>query len=446
MLPRSVPVHAGMDMSQRPNRTTPAAPPLAPEQMRTLALTSLGGALELFDFVIFVYFVPTLAQVFFPPALPPWLAELQTFTVFAVGYFARPVGGVLIAHFGDRIGRKRTFNFTLTLMALATLAMACLPTYADWGLAAPLLLSLLRLVQGIAVGGEVSGGYLFGAEHVADARRGSAMGIIACGMTFGVLLGVLVAMLIHMMVPEADILDVGWRIAFAIGGGLGLACVLLRKSLDETPVFRALKAEDRLARDLPIRTVMRHHGRDVVVSVLAFWPFIAHFAVLSLMGPTLLQTLYRTPPVTALFAGCLATAGLIMAAPISGLMFDRLGQARALGLVAAVALMCDLACFLLAPGHPELRAPLMGLAGFGGGLFGAASVIMIRSFPPPVAYSGVSLSLNLVSGIVAGLTPMGISAALPVLPSAPLWYLAAACAAAFSLAWWLRARERAART
>ncbi len=423
--------------------TAPAAPPLTGGQVRTLALTSLGGALELFDFVIFVYFVPTLAQVFFPPALPGWLAELQTFTVFAVGYFARPVGGVLVAHFGDRIGRKRTFNFTLTLMALATLAMGFLPTYTDWGLAAPLLLSLLRLVQGIAVGGEVSGGYLFGAEHVADARRGSAMGFIACGMTFGVLLGVLVAMLIHMMVPEADILGFGWRIAFAIGGGLGLACVFLRKSLDETPVFRALKAEDRLARDLPIRTVMRHHGRGVVVSVLAFWPFIAHFAVLSLMGPTLLQTLYHTPPVTALFAGCLATAGLIMAAPISGLMFDRLGQAHALALVAPLAFMCDLACFLLAPGHPDLRVPLMGLAGFGGGLFGAASVIMIRSFPPPVAYSGVSLSLNLVSGIIAGVTPMVISAALPVLPSAPLWYLAAACAAASGLARWLRGRVSA---
>lgn len=431
-----------MDLSQPRAGRPPAAPRLTLGQMRTLALTSLGGALELFDFVLFVYFVPTLAQVFFPATLPSWLAELQTFTVFAVGYFARPVGGVLIAHFGDRIGRKRTFNFTLTLMALATLGMAVLPSYEQWGLAAPVLLSALRLVQGMAVGGEVAGGYLFGAEHMPDARRGTAMGLVASGMTVGVVLGVLLAMLLHMVFTEAEILAFAWRFAFAIGGGLGLVSLLLRKSLEETPVFRALREQDRLVQGLPIRTVLRDHGRDVGVAILAYWPFIAHFVVLSLMGPTLLQSLYHMPPVNALLAGCLATGGLMAGAPVSGYLFDRLGQGRALALVAPVVLACDLIYFLIVPDHPALRVPLMLLAGFGGGLLAAGSVIVVRRFPPHVAYSGVSLSLNLVSGLIAGLTPMLISALLPWAPSAPFWYLAAACIVAAVLGFALKGQDR----
>lgn len=418
-----------------------ALPVLGWDQLRTLGLTSLGGGLELFDFVLFVYFVPTIAVVFFPPGLPTWLAELQTFTVFAVGYFARPVGGVLIAHFGDRIGRKRTFNFTLSLMAVATFGMAILPAYAQWGPLAPLLLCLLRITQGFAVGGEVAGGYLFGAEHVPDARRGTAIGFIVCGITLGPVVGVLLAMLIHLVFSQQEIIDFAWRLPFALGGALGLVSVLMRKSLDETPVFQKLREQDQLAGDLPIREVLRRHGGAVLLSVLTFWPFIGHFVVLSLMGPTLLQSLYHMPPVPALLAGCLATVGLILTAPLSGQLFDRLGQARALTLVAPLALLADLACFLIGPQEPALRLPLLLLAGLGGGLFGACAVIMIRSFPPRVAYSGVALSFNIVSGILAGLSPMLIYGALPWLPSAPLWYLSLICTIAFGAGLFLLSRR-----
>lgn len=411
----------------------PAASPtrdtgsLTPAQMRILALTSLGGALELFDFVIFVYFVPSLAAAFFPPGIPHWLAELQTFVVFAVGYFARPFGGVVVAHFGDRIGRKRTFGFTVTLMAGATLGMSVLPPYADIGIAAPLLLSLLRIVQGIAVGGEVAGGYLFGAEHVADSRRGRACGFVAAGMTSGVLLGVGVATLIHHMLGAADILAWGWRLAFALGGGLGLLTLVLRRELHETPVFRALEESGRISARLPLGEVLRAHRRAILLSVGAFWSFIAHFVVLCLMGPTLLQSLYHLSAVDALGAGCFATATFVLCAPLSGHLFDRMGPGPALVLLCLLALMGDALFLLGARGAPDLVVPLFMLAGAGGGLLGGASVVMIRAFPPAIAYTGVSLSLNIVSGILAGLTPVLIAGLLPWLPSAPLWYLAAAC-------------------
>ncbi|MEP6511899.1 MAG: MFS transporter, partial [Dokdonella sp.] len=145
-----------------------AAPdrPLTRSDARTLVLAALGGALEFYDFVIFVFFTSVIAQLFFPPDTPDWLRQLQAFGLFAAGYLARPLGGILMAHFGDRSGRKRMFTLSVLLMAIPTLLIGVLPTYASIGYAAPLALLVLRILQGAAVGGEVPGAWTFVAEHV----------------------------------------------------------------------------------------------------------------------------------------------------------------------------------------------------------------------------------------------------------------------------------------
>ena len=137
---------------------------------RTLLLASIGGALEFYDFIIFVFFTSVIAKIFFPPTLPDWIRELQTFGIFAAGYFARPIGGIILAHFGDTRGRKRTFTASVFFMAVPTLAIGLLPTYASAGIAAPLLLLLLRMIQGAALGGEVPGAWVFVAEHADDKK------------------------------------------------------------------------------------------------------------------------------------------------------------------------------------------------------------------------------------------------------------------------------------
>lgn len=126
------------------------APPLSRKDTRTLLLSALGGALEFYDFVIFVFLTETLRKLFFPVGTPEWLGTLQVYGIFAAGYLVRPIGGVIMAHFGDRSGRKRMFTLSVFLMALPTLFIGLLPTYAQIGLAAPLLLLFLRIVQGIA--------------------------------------------------------------------------------------------------------------------------------------------------------------------------------------------------------------------------------------------------------------------------------------------------------
>ncbi|MEN3812626.1 MFS transporter [Chromobacterium piscinae] len=148
--------------------------PLNRQDCKTLFLAALGGALEFYDFIIFVFFAVVLGKLFFPPSMPDWLSQLQTFGIFAAGYLARPLGGIVMAHFGDLMGRKRMFTLSIVLMALPTLAMGMLPTYHEIGMAAPLLLLAMRILQGAAIGGEVPGAWVFVAEHAPARHTGFA--------------------------------------------------------------------------------------------------------------------------------------------------------------------------------------------------------------------------------------------------------------------------------
>ena len=148
--------------------------PLSRQDVKTLSLAALGGALEFYDFIIFIYLAEQIGALFFPASTAPWLRELQTWGVFAAGYFARPLGGVIMAHFGDKTGRKRMFTLSVFLMAVPTLLIGLLPTFAQIGYLAPIALLVLRIVQGAAVGGEVPGAWTFVAEHVPVTRTAFA--------------------------------------------------------------------------------------------------------------------------------------------------------------------------------------------------------------------------------------------------------------------------------
>ncbi len=140
-----------------------------------------GRALEFYDFIIFVFFATVIGQLFFPPSVPDWLRQLQTFGIFAAGYLARPLGGIVMAHFGDLLGRKKMFTLSILLMSVPTLLMGLMPTYHTIGLLAPVLLLVLRILQGAAVGGEVPGAWVFVSEHVPARHVGYACGTLTCG-------------------------------------------------------------------------------------------------------------------------------------------------------------------------------------------------------------------------------------------------------------------------
>ena len=395
------------------------------QDYKTLLLSALGGALEFYDFIIFVFFAVVLGQLFFPPDMPDWLRQLQTFGIFAAGYLSRPLGGIIMAHFGDMLGRKRMFMLSILLMSIPTLAIGLLPTYAIIGIWAPILLLVLRLLQGAAIGGEVPGAWVFVSEHVPPRNIGFACGVLTAGLTSGILLGSLVATAINTIYTPAEILAEGWRIPFIIGGVFGLFSVWLRQWLHETPVFKEMQAKQNLAKELPLKTVLRAHRSAVALTMLMTWLLSAAIVVMILMTPSLLQKLYGLPAAITLQANSIATLFLTLGCVAFGALADRFGPGRVL-MAGCVMLGATSALFYqqMSSASQHINV-LYALCGFFVGVIGVVPGVAVKLFPSAVRFSGLSFSYNVAYAIFGGLTPIMVIMLLRVDPLAPAHYVMA---------------------
>lgn len=418
------------------------ARPLTRSDYKTLSLSALGGALEFYDFIIFVFFAAVVGKLFFPAEMPEWLRQLQTFGIFAAGYLARPLGGIVMAHFGDLLGRKRMFTLSIFLMAVPTLIMGLLPTYAQIGIWAPLALLLLRVIQGAAIGGEVPGAWVFVAEHVPERNIGYACGTLTSGLTFGILLGSLMATLINSIYTPAEVQDWAWRIPFLVGGVFGLFSVYLRRWLHETPVFAELQQRKALAEEVPLKAVLREHRGAIAISMLLTWVLSAGIVVVILMTPTVLQTVYGFAAATALKANSVAIVCLTVGCIASGAIADRFGAGRTF-LVGGLLLAASSWTFYTSlKAHPDWLFPLYALTGLFVGTIGAVPYVMVKAFPPVVRFSGLSFSYNLAYAIFGGLTPMIVSLLMKWDPLGPAYYVAALCGLAMVIGLYLIGKKR----
>ncbi|MGB6028963.1 MFS transporter [Rhodanobacter sp. UC4450_H17] len=378
---------------------------LGRRDIRTLTLAALGGALEFYDFVVFVFFAIPLSQLFFPHDTAPWLAQLQVFGIFAAGYLARPLGGIVMAHYGDKLGRKRMFTLSVFLMAVPTLGIGLLPVYAQVGMLAPLALLSLRVVQGIAVGGEVPGAWVFVAEHVPARRVGFACASLTSGLTVGIVIGSLAAAAINSRMSPATVLDWGWRVPFLVGGVFGFLAVWLRRWLSETPVFEAMHARRELASGLPLRQVFEQHFPSVLLSMLVTWMLTAAILVIVLMTPSLVQSVFHVAPARAFLGNTVASVALALGCLGYGVLADRIGFARALLFGAAGLVVCSYALYLDLRFGAAHFLVLYALAGLAVGVVGVVPALMVVAFPPAVRFSGLSFSYNIAYAVFGGITP-----------------------------------------
>jgi MFS family permease len=422
--------------------TDPARPPTR-NDAKTLVLAALGGALEYYDFIIFVFFTSVIGQLFFPPEMPDWLRQLQTFGIFAAGYLARPLGGIVMAHFGDRSGRKQMFTLSVFLMAIPTLLIGLLPTYATLGYAAPLALLLMRILQGAAVGGEVPGAWTFVAEHVPERKTGFACGTLTSGLTVGILIGSLIATWINKTWSATDVQAFAWRIPFLIGGVFGFFAVFLRRLLAETPVFEEMRRRRALVEGLPLRVVLAGHGRAIVQSMLLTWVLTAAIVVVILMTPTLIQKLFGIAAADALAANSLATLGLSIGCIVFGWLADRFGAERMLMLGCALLLAATYALYLGLGQSTQHLGILYGLTGFCVGVVGVIPTVLVRAYPAPVRFSGISFAYNVAYAIFGGLTPLFVTLLMKQQPLAPAHYVAALCVVGIATAAWIAATHAA---
>ena len=404
---------------------TPAAHSLSRKDYRTLALAALGGALEFYDFVVFVFFTKALGGVFFPPHMSEWLRQLQTFGIFAAGYLARPLGGIVIAHFGDLLGRKRMFTLSILLMAVPTLGMGLLPTYATVGAAAPILLLTLRILQGAAIGGEVPGAWVFVSEHVPERHTGFAVGTLTAGLTAGILLGSLVATSINTAFTPAEVASFGWRIPFLIGGGFGLFAVYLRRFLEETPVFKQMHETRALSQELPLKTIVRGHFPAVLLAMALTWVLSAAIVVVILFTPTYLQTAFKVAPRLSLQANSVAIVCLTCGCVCFGWLADRVGSKWALS-TGSLALLATSSYFYHSlPLEGSALFAAYAITGLCVGSIGVIPFILVRAFPAKIRFSGLSFSYNVAYAIFGGLTPVVLTLWQKSDRLAPAHYVAA---------------------
>jgi MFS family permease len=407
------------------------------QDYKTLTLSALGGALEFYDFIIFVFFAVVIGKLFFPADMPDWLRQAQTFGIFAAGYLARPLGGIIMAHFGDLLGRKRMFMLSVFLMAVPTLLIGLLPTYAVIGIWAPLLLLTLRVLQGAAIGGEVPGAWVFVSEHVPQNRVGFACGTLTAGLTGGILLGSLVAMAINKLYTPEQVLAEAWRIPFIVGGIFGLLAVWLRQWLHETPIFKELQAKQALADELPLKKVLREHRSAIVLTMLMTWLLSAAIVVMILMTPTLIQKLYGISAATALEASSIATLMLSLGCIIFGAAADRFGAGRVLIFGSVMLAITSYLLYTQLAIAPENINALYALCGFFVGMIGVVPSAAVALFPAPIRFSGLSFSYNVAYAVFGGLTPVMVSLLLPIDKLAPVHYVMALCVIGAGIGFWL---------
>jgi MHS family proline/betaine transporter-like MFS transporter len=410
-----------------------AADPMQPSgrlPWRMILLASLGGALEFYDFVVFGVFATAIAAAFFPTA-NPLVSQMLAYAGFAIGYFARPVGGIVLGHFGDRVGRRIVFTGSMLVVSVVTLTMGLLPTYAQCGVAAPLLLLALRLVQGFCLGGEIPGAITYAVETVPK-RASLVCGVVFACLNAGVLLATLVNLGTQELLPAAALPGWGWRIGFLVGGLLGLLGFWLRRALEETPAFAQMQR--RVAR-LPLREVITTHPWPVLVSIAVAATTAGFTGLLFVhMRGYLVGVLHYD-------AGRVAVAlNVAIAAASFGLLaVGWLGDhVPRRGLLAAGAVLLLVGCWPWYMAAVERTAPLIvllvlaavGGASFGGGVFGA---VIADLFPTHVRYSGVALAYNVSFTAFSGTAPLLATVAISATGSAAAPALVMAGCAALTL-------------
>lgn len=407
-----------------------AAPPQAGAiNWRVVVLASLGAGLEFYDFIIYGIFAQYIAATFFPSD-DPMVSLISAFAVFAIGYLSRPLGGLVFSHVGDRTGRRRSFMASLLIMTGVTLAMAVVPGYAAIGLAAPLIFTALRFIQGLCVGGELPGALTYVVE-TAPRRAGLACGIVIFCANTGVFLGTSISALLHGILAPAAMEDYGWRIAFAVGGLLGAISVVLRRALEETPAFRSMR--QRPAR-LPALEILRRFPGPLLVGVGVAALVQAYNGLVMVALTPYLTKVAGYDPVTASFAVNVAVGLLSVAILAIGWAGDAVPR-RYLHRIGAAAIMLGAyPAYQAMIGHSVdivLLLAAIGLVGaFANGTFGA---LLTDLFPTEVRFSGVALAYNIAAAIFAGLSALITTWLLSATgdPASPGLYLAAVAAVAF---------------
>jgi MHS family shikimate/dehydroshikimate transporter-like MFS transporter len=382
----------------------------------TVAFASaIGTTIEWYDFFLYGVVTPLVLNKLFFPNFDPVAATLLAYTTFFVGFISRPIGGIIFGHYGDRIGRKTVLILTLIIMGLATFLIGVLPTYASVGIWAPILLLVLRVFQGIGVGGEWGGAVLMAVEHSPTGRRGFYGSWPQIGVPAGLLLSA-GAVYVLSYLPDADFLAWGWRIAFLISAALVVLGLYIRLKIMETPAFSRLQKEDRIA-EVPVVELFRTHGKNTLLGLGARYIEGVTFNTFGVFIVGYLTGALHLSRQTALAGVMISSAIMIVMLPIYGNLSDRLGRRRLYGIGAVgIGMLTFPAFWLMQTGSPILVwiAIAIPFALVYPAVYGPQAALFSELFDTRVRYTGISFVYQFSGIFASGLTPIIATALLPI--------------------------------
>lgn len=371
---------------------------------RSVAAGAIGVFVHWFDWAAYAYLAGTVATVFFPSGNST-TGLLAVFGVFAVSFGIRPVGALVFGPLGDRIGRKRTLSLVIFMMSGATLAIGLLPGYDSIGIAAPLLLVVLRLLQGFAAGGEFGSAASFLAESAPRRRRGFGVSWLEVGSLLGFLAGSFAFLLLSTGLDKGELTSWGWRIPFLIAAPLGIIGLILRNRIEDTPEYRALEANNTVSRS-PARELLRSHRKQLLQAAgLMTAMHVPFYMVLTYLVTYETDHLGHSADSAALLSTVISLLGLVVV-PASGALSDRVGRKPVFVAATATLLVLSTPAFLL------MRTGLVGtwIAGLVLGailaaILGTYAVWSAEVFPTRTRQSGLSIAYNLTAALFAGTVP-----------------------------------------
>lgn len=396
--------------------------------VRTVTTSMVGNLFEFYDFALFGYFAPIIGKLFFP-AENETVQLISAFSVFAAGFLVRPIGGLIFGHIGDLFGRKKALMIAILLMAIPTAIIGILPTYSHIGVAGPILLVAMRMLQGISLGGNYSGSITFVTEHTDPQKRGFMGGLAVTSCLAGILLGSATAALFAQIFSDADLETFGWRIPFLLGVFICFIGFYMRRKVDESPEFLEEQKKPKQA-DHPLKEIFKKHKAQLTLTIACMMLHDLSFYLLFVYMTTYLTSVIGIHEDIAFTINTINLLAVSIITLGAAWLSDRFGRRKVLTVAAILFIVGTIPMMLLLNSKDTfiIFAAQLGLAFAVGGYFGPLPAMMIESFPTRVRYSASSLVTNISGPIFGGTAPALVTWLIYVTGSnlVPAFYLTGA--------------------
>jgi len=414
------------------------------QMSKVVTSTMIGNGLEWYDYALYGTFTALISKHFFP-AGDEAVALIATFGIFAIGFLMRPLGAMFFGYIGDKYGRKNALALSIILMAFPTACIGLLPTYSAIGIWAPILLTIIRLVQGVAVGGEFGGSIVYLVEHANERNRNFIGSLSMLSMLIGLLSGAMIATALAEFLSPEDFDSFGWRIPFILGFFIGMVGLYIRSKLDESPAF--IEAHDAgHTSQTPVKDAIQQNYREILLGIGIYLAVTIPFYIQTVFMPSFMAKFLGFSTADALLIFSFSLVTMMIVAPISAIYADKKDRERLLQVILILYLLFAVPYVYLLD-YKDFNFALVSQIAFSvllGAYIAPIPTLVVELFPTKTRYTGMSLACNLAAAIFGGTSPILVTKMITMTDShLPIaYYIMAAALLSFVCVGWARLRRQ----